>query len=114
MSVQLPNWYETVVVALAVQGAGAVINPLLPNYRRRELTHVFTTAAPAAIVTPVEYRDFDHVSLIDEVVAGTGVAPLHVRVRADRAGSGVTLDDLLDGPETPLGAPPRPRPRCPS
>jgi acyl-CoA synthetase (AMP-forming)/AMP-acid ligase II len=104
VSVQLPNWYETVVVALAVQGAGAVINPLLPNYRRRELTHVFTTAAPAAIVTPAEYRDFDHVSLIDEVAAGTGVAPLHVRVRADRAGSGVTLDDLLDGPETPLRA----------
>ena len=35
VSVQLPNWYETVVVALAVQGA-VVVNPLLPNYRRRE------------------------------------------------------------------------------
>ena len=35
VSVQLPNWYETVVVAVAVQGAGAVINPLLPSYRRR-------------------------------------------------------------------------------
>ena len=34
VSVQLPNRYETVVVAVAIQSLGAVINPLLPNYRR--------------------------------------------------------------------------------
>ena len=102
VSVQLPNWYETVVVAVAIQGAGAVINPLLPNYRRRELTHVFTTARPAAIVTPVEYRGTDHVALVEEVAAATGVAPRRVQVGAGDPASRVTLEQLLDGPDTVL------------
>ena len=35
VSVQLPNRYEAVVLAVAVQSLGAVINPLLPNYRAK-------------------------------------------------------------------------------
>ncbi len=97
VSVQLPNWYETVVVAVAIQAVGAVINPLLPNYRRRELGHVFTTAAPKAVFTPVEYRGFDHRGLVGEVSRETGVAPAHVLL-----GPGAPdLDELL-GP-TPGG-----------
>lgn len=46
VSVQLPNRLETAVVALGVLASGAVINPLLPNYRSRELAHVFETARP--------------------------------------------------------------------
>ena len=91
VSVQLPNRYEAVVTAVAVQSLGGVINPLLPNYRRKELAHVFTTARPAAVFTPDRYRDFDHVALIDEVVAETGVRPLHIVV-----GEGPrTFDDVL-------------------
>ena len=87
VSVQLPNWYETVVTAVAIQSLGAVINPLLPNYRARELAHVFTTARPRAVLTPAEYRGFDHVALVAEVVAATGVEP-HARRRRAGRGSG--------------------------
>src|SRR5690606_17503012 len=44
VSLQLPNRYEAAVAAVAVLSIGAVVNPLLPNYRERELGHVFTTA----------------------------------------------------------------------
>ena len=44
VSVQLPNWYETVAVDLGVLALGAVLNPLLPNYRARELHHILGTA----------------------------------------------------------------------
>ena len=54
VSIQLPNWYETVVVAVATQAVGAVINPLLPIYRRRELLHVFTVAASKVVCTPAQ------------------------------------------------------------
>ncbi len=60
VSIQLPNRYEAVVAAVAVLSLGAVINPLLPNYRARELGHVFAPPRPAAIFTPGEYRGFDH------------------------------------------------------
>jgi non-ribosomal peptide synthetase component E (peptide arylation enzyme) len=103
VSVQLPNWYEAAVVAVAVQSIGAVINPLLPNYRARELAHVFTIAQPAVIVTPGDYRGFDHRQLVAEVGATTGVRPLHLITRESTGERGDSLlDDLLDGPAVAL------------
>ena len=52
VSVQLPNWYETVAVDLGVLALGAVLNPLLPNYRAHELHHILGTAAYEAAVHP--------------------------------------------------------------
>jgi acyl-CoA synthetase (AMP-forming)/AMP-acid ligase II len=65
ISVQLPNRYETVVVALAALRLGLVVNTLLPNYRAKELDHIFRTATPRAVVTPAEHRGHDHVAMID-------------------------------------------------
>lgn len=65
VSVQLPNWYETVVVDLGVLTAGAVLNPLLPIYRERELRHVLGTSEARVLVTPVTYRGFDHAGLAE-------------------------------------------------
>jgi acyl-CoA synthetase (AMP-forming)/AMP-acid ligase II len=95
VSVQLPNRYETVVVAVAVLSLGAVINPLLPNYRERELAQVFETARPVAIFTPGEFRGCDHRALIAQVVAATGIAPLHVVVDPEASAPAVTYTDLL-------------------
>ena len=94
VSVQLPNRLETVVVALGVLASGAVINPLLPNYRSRELAHVFETARPLAIFAPGTYRDFDHERLVVDTAARTGVNPVHVV--CDRSPSvGIAIDDVL-------------------
>ncbi|HEX4016134.1 MAG TPA: AMP-binding protein [Frankiaceae bacterium] len=83
VSIQLPNCYEAVVAAVATNSLGAVLNPLLPNYRARELSHVFSTAAPKAVFIPATYRGFDHQALLDEVTAKTGVAPLRIVVDVD-------------------------------
>jgi len=68
------------VAAVAAQSLGAVINPLLPNYRARELVNVFATARPAVIITPGEYRGFDHRQLVHEVAGATGVSPIALAV----------------------------------
>jgi len=94
VSVQLPNRLDTAVVALGVLASGAVINPLLPNYRARELAHVFDTARPRAVFTPSTYRDFDHEGLIATTAAATGVEPVHV-VCDPAPRSGVALADVL-------------------
>jgi acyl-CoA synthetase (AMP-forming)/AMP-acid ligase II len=80
VSIQLPNCYEAVVAAVATNSLGAVLNPLLPNYRAREISHVFSTASPKAVFVPATYRGFDHVALLDDVTAKTGVAPYRVVV----------------------------------
>ena len=95
VSVQLPNRYEAAVVATAIQSLGATINPLLPNYRARELQHVFTTARPAVIFTPGEYRGFDHRPMVQEVAAATGVMPVHVVVGDHARADQVAYDDCI-------------------
>ena len=77
ISVQLPNRYEAAVVALAALRLGLVINTLLPNYRAKELDHIFTTASPGAVVIPAVYRDHDHRSLVDSL---RGSLPTDVQV----------------------------------
>ena len=98
VSVQLPNWYETVAVDLGVLARGAVLNPLLPNYRARELAphprHRAHEAAVHARRVPRlrprrarsrpprrrSTRSHDHV-----VVRGAGDFWQHVLGRAPRA-----------------------------
>jgi acyl-CoA synthetase (AMP-forming)/AMP-acid ligase II len=102
VSVQLPNRYEAVVAAVAVQSRSGVINPLLPNYRMRELAHVFRTARPTVIFTPGEYRGFDHQELIAEVVLDTGVGITHVVVDGKPEAGGSAFEDLVRAPADAL------------
>jgi cyclohexanecarboxylate-CoA ligase len=107
-SVQLPNRYEAVVCALAIQKCHAVVNPLLANYRRREIEHVFGAARPKVIFTPGVYRGFDHPTLVREAAAGSGVEVRNVVVDGEPGESGVALATLLAGSESgpPSSAPP--------
>jgi acyl-CoA synthetase (AMP-forming)/AMP-acid ligase II len=94
VSMQLPNQLDTAVVALGILAAGAIVNPLLPNYRARELAHVFTTARPRAIFTPAVHRDFDHEDLVTTTTSATGCSPVHV-VCDLAPRHGIALDDVL-------------------
>jgi len=97
VSVQLPNRYETAVAAVAVQRAGAVINPLLPGYRQKELRHVFETARTRAIITPDVYRGFAYAPMVDALREETGLDVHHVVVGevADGPGNNASLDAIL-------------------
>lgn len=97
VSIQLPNTYELVVTAVAAQSLGAVVNPLLPNYRVRELTNVFLTARPDIVVTPGTYRGCDHEELVAEVSARTGVRPLQVVSGEGRRSANHSMRELIFG-----------------
>lgn len=79
VTAQLPNWWETVVLAHAVWGMGAVLNPITPIYRERELTGIIGTARPAVVVVPAEYRGTDHAAMAGRALhAGRVDVPLLV------------------------------------
>jgi len=86
VSIQLPNWYPFVAAALGALRIGAVVNPLLPAYRRRELQHVLAVASPKVICTPCSYRGHDHRSETAAVIEASGVPVLHVLVDRPAAG----------------------------
>lgn len=73
VAAQLPNWWETVALAHAVWGMGAVLNPITPIYRERELTGILGAARPAAVVVPAGYRGGDHVATAGRALRAAGV-----------------------------------------
>ena len=64
VAVQMPNWIETVVIDLAVMKLGAVLNPMLPIYRAREVGHMLSVGRTRVIVTPQVYRGFDYREMV--------------------------------------------------
>ena len=60
ISLQLPNWPEFVLVHLAATRLGAVTNPLLPNYRAKELAYILKFASSKVAVIPATFRGFDY------------------------------------------------------
>ena len=78
VTVQLPNWYETVAIDLGVLRAGAVLNPVLPIYRYRELRHVLDAGAVRVLFTPTTYRGFDHAELAARLCKDASCLDLNV------------------------------------
>lgn len=64
VSFQLPNWYEAEVIHLACAKIGAVLNPIIPIYRERELKYILRDAESSLLVIPGIYRGFDYPELI--------------------------------------------------
>lgn len=109
VSVQLPNRYETVVVDLAVLSVGGCLNPLLPNYRRKELSHFLDVTRAKVFATPDHYRGFDHASLGRELCEQAASRPVHLVVDPDASPAhGTAYADAVARP--PLTTFPQPDP----
>ncbi len=63
VSSQLPNWWEALVLHLAVIRIGAVSNPLMPILREREMRFALADAGASVLVVASEFRGFDHAAL---------------------------------------------------
>jgi len=95
VSVQLPNWYETVAVDLAVLALGARLNPLLPDYRRHELTHILGASQARAYFSPAIYRGFNYCQLADAVMGDLPDITTHIVVGDQPPAGRMTLTDAL-------------------
>jgi cyclohexanecarboxylate-CoA ligase len=94
VAVQLPNWKEFVVLMLALERIGAVMNPVAPIFRQRELRVMLRLAQPVAMVIPASFRGFDY----QEMIAGLRSAAPSLRtvvVLGGRPGPGMTSWDAL-------------------
>src|SRR5271165_7418107 len=70
VSVQLPNWWESAVIALAAFRVGAVVNPLMPIFREHELSYMLDFAETKAFVVPKLFRGFDHEAMAKSLQPG--------------------------------------------
>ncbi|MBU8906129.1 AMP-binding protein [Desertibacillus haloalkaliphilus] len=67
VSFQLPNWSESLIIHYAVAMIGAVCNPIIPIYRKREVKYILHQSKTKIIFLPNKFRDFDYLKMIREL-----------------------------------------------
>ncbi|SOZ08231.1 cyclohexanecarboxylate-CoA ligase [Cupriavidus taiwanensis] len=64
VSCQLPNGWHLSVLYLACARLGAVLNPVMPIFRERELSFMLAHAQSKVVVVPKLFRGFDHSQML--------------------------------------------------
>ncbi|HMC16978.1 MAG TPA: AMP-binding protein [Albitalea sp.] len=67
VALQVPNWWEFVVTSLACGRIGAVVNPLMPIFRERELEFMLGFAEAKVFIVPALFRGFDHAAMAESL-----------------------------------------------
>jgi acyl-CoA synthetase (AMP-forming)/AMP-acid ligase II len=111
--VQLPSWPEYVIAYFALARLGAIIVPLMPIYRYKEVGYILgLTDATAYIGSSGE--SFDHLAMVRELRADLPAVSMVVTVRSATQPGEVRYEDLVAGTGVPdddaLG--PRPDPNA--
>jgi cyclohexanecarboxylate-CoA ligase len=120
VGVQLPNWVEFVQVLTALSRLGVIMVPIMPIYRREDVSHVLSNASVRAVFTPAHFSKFDYLDMY--LGMRRDLPELQIIVTrpdstADDAAAAdpaiFTLDQLEadgddEGVRTELGAPPAP------
>ncbi len=69
VAVQLPNWPEMVLSAIAVADLGAVLVPVSPTASRRELRFILRNTEAVAAITPENWAGIDFLDLYEGLLA---------------------------------------------
>ncbi|WP_273209535.1 AMP-binding protein [Marinobacter subterrani] len=64
---QLPNWWQTTALHLACMRIGAILNPLMPIFRERELRFMLGHGEARLLVVPKVFRNFDYEAMVDGI-----------------------------------------------
>jgi cyclohexanecarboxylate-CoA ligase len=83
VTVDLPNWWEALVVCQATLRLGAVVNPVIPIYRDREIDFILRQAKPKIVVIPHRFRGFDYVAMLERLTSSQTNGPTVLVVRAE-------------------------------
>ena len=67
VAAQLPNYWHFSALYLACVRVGAVINPLMPIFRQRELSFMLSFGEAKAVFVPHLFRGFDYPAMIEEL-----------------------------------------------
>ncbi|MFY0566358.1 AMP-binding protein [Archangium lansingense] len=94
VAVQLPNWWQFTALALACARIGAVLAPIPPDYRRREVEFILGRTEARVYIGPATWTGFSHRDMLRETApalpalrhrvfigAGSGLAEGEARLR---------------------------------
>jgi cyclohexanecarboxylate-CoA ligase len=96
VAMQLPNWWQFSLLYLACSRLGAVLNPLMPIFRERELSFMLRHGEAKILVVPRQFRNFDHETMARSLQAQLSSL---TRVIVVDGGGADDFDALLATPE---------------
>jgi cyclohexanecarboxylate-CoA ligase len=64
---QLPNWWQTTALHLACMRIGAILSPLMPIFRERELRFMLGHGEARLLVIPKVFRNFDYEAMVEGI-----------------------------------------------
>jgi acyl-CoA synthetase (AMP-forming)/AMP-acid ligase II len=94
ISLQLPNWAETLALNLAACMAGLVVNPIVPIYREAEVGYILHDARTRLFLVPRTFRGFDY-SAMAQRLRGKLPDLLHVVALRGEAPGCLSYEELL-------------------
>jgi cyclohexanecarboxylate-CoA ligase len=62
-AVQLPNWVEFIQVLAALSRLGVIMIPIMPIYRREDVSYVVSNAEVRAVFTPAHFSKFGYLDM---------------------------------------------------
>ncbi|MCC0001004.1 MAG: cyclohexanecarboxylate-CoA ligase [Methylobacteriaceae bacterium] len=96
VAMQLPNWWQFSLLYLACTRISAVLNPLMPIFRERELSFMLKHGEAKVMIVPKTYRNFDHEAMVRGLMP---TLPALERVIVIDGGGVDDFDALLTTPE---------------
>ena len=69
VSWMLPTWTESLILVAALARLGAIQNPILPIYRRREVAFITNQSQAELLIVPPFWRNFDYPAMANEIAA---------------------------------------------
>lgn len=93
VSVQLPNWWQFNAIALATLKIGAVLNPIIPAHRERDVGFITKLISSKMCFIPSIHRGFDYPAMISRVASELPFLTHTVVVNGERRHGFVSFEE---------------------
>lgn len=106
VSFQLPNWSEAAAIDLGAAMCGAIVNPIVPIYKEKELAHILNDCRARVIFVPEVFRNVRHAAMIEAMRGELPWLEHMVTLRPEsNTAPGLAWDRLIDvtGARGPVG-----------
>ncbi len=96
VAVQLPNWAEFAIIAVALSRLGAILVPIMPIFRHAEVGYVLEHSGARLLIGPQAFRGFDYAQMYAELAVSATSLEGFVVVRGDGGvAAAIALETLL-------------------
>ncbi|MFX3619435.1 MAG: medium-chain fatty-acid--CoA ligase [Sporolactobacillus sp.] len=101
VSVQLPGWFEFLIIYIACLKIGAVINPIITNFRAKELIYILNKCESKVLFMPSIFKKKNYLTMMETITTKTpSLRKIVVVDKEERLKKQLTLTAILNTPQS--------------